>query len=207
MRSSCLLYTSFNSTGACPSCEGTGIVRVVDESTLVPDESLSINEGAVLPWQTLMWSLMKEIAEKMGVRTNVPFRELTPEERDMVFHGPAKKVHLLYQNSKTGAAGEMDFTYFNAVYTVENALAKVTDEKGMKRVERFPVSYTHLDVYKRQPFNELALSVIAMLMVLSRALPSGELDAKRPERVRAAQRERRTLMRITDCLLYTSRCV
>ena len=116
---------AFNSTGACPDCEGTGIVRVVDESTLVPDESLSINEGAVLPWQTLMWSLMKEIAEKMGVRTNVPFRELTPEERDMVFHGPAKKVHLLYQNSKTGAAGEMDFTYFNAVYTVENALAKV----------------------------------------------------------------------------------
>ena len=128
---------AFNSTGACPSCEGTGIVRVVDESSLVPDESLSINEGAVLPWQTLMWSLMKEIAEKMGVRTNVPFRELTPEERDVVFHGPAKKVHLLYQNSKTGAAGEMDFTYFNAVYTVENALAKVTDEKGMKRVERF----------------------------------------------------------------------
>ena len=128
---------AFNSTGACPDCEGTGIVRVVDESTLVPDESLSINEGAVLPWQTLMWSLMKEIAEKMGVRTNVPFRELTPEERDMVFHGPAKKVHLLYQNSKTGAAGEMDFTYFNAVYTVKNALAKVTDEKGMKRVERF----------------------------------------------------------------------
>ncbi len=124
---------AFNSTGACPDCEGTGIVRVVDESTLVPDESLSINEGAVLPWQTLMWSLMKEIAEKMGVRTNVPFRELTPEERDMVFHGPAKKVHLLYQNSKTGAAGEMDFTYFNAVYTVENALAKVTDEKSMEQ--------------------------------------------------------------------------
>ena len=75
---------AFNSTGACPDCEGTGIVRVVDESTLVPDESLSINEGAVLPWQTLMWSLMKEIAEKMGVRTNVPFRELTPEERETV---------------------------------------------------------------------------------------------------------------------------
>ena len=128
---------SFNSTGACSQCDGTGIVRVVDESTLVPDESLSIDEGAVRPWQTLMWSLMKEIAQKMGVRTDVPFRELTPRERDIVFHGPADKVHLIYQNQKTGAAGEMDFTYFNAVYTVENALAKVTDEKGMKRVERF----------------------------------------------------------------------
>ena len=128
---------SFNSTGACPKCDGTGIVRVVDESTLVPDDSLSIDEGAVLPWQTLMWSLMKEIAQKMGVRTDVPFRDLTPKEKEIVFHGPAEKVHLFYQNQTTGAAGEMDFTYFNAVYTVENALAKVTDEKGMKRVERF----------------------------------------------------------------------
>ena len=128
---------SFNSTGACPKCDGTGIVRVVDESTLVPDDSLSIDEGAVLPWQTLMWSLMKEIAQKMGVRTDVPFRDLTPKEKEIVFHGPAEKVHLFYQNQKTGAAGEMDFTYFNAVYTVENALAKVKDEKGMKRVERF----------------------------------------------------------------------
>ena len=128
---------SFNSTGACPKCDGTGIVRVVDESTLVPDDSLTIDEGAVLPWQTLMWSLMKEIAQKMGVRTNVPFRDLTDREKNIVFHGPADKVHMIYQNSKTGAAGEMDFTYFNATYTVENALAKVTDEKGMKRVERF----------------------------------------------------------------------
>ena len=128
---------SFNSTGACPTCDGTGVVRVVDESTLVPDDSLSIDEGAVVPWQTLMWSLMKEIARKKGVRTDVPFRELTDKEKEVVFHGPADKIHMLYQNSKTGAAGEMDFTYFNAVYTVENALAKVTDEKGMKRVERF----------------------------------------------------------------------
>ena len=109
---------AFNSQGACPRCDGTGIVHVVDESTLVPDESLSIDEGAVLPWQTLMWSLMKDI-------------------RDLVFHGPAVKHHMIYQNQTNGAAGEMDFTYFNAIYTVENALSKVKDEKGMKRVEKF----------------------------------------------------------------------
>ena len=128
---------AFNSAGACPHCDGTGIVRTVDESTLVPDESLTIDEGAVAPWQSLMWSLMKDIARRMGVRTDVPFSELTAEERETVFHGPAQKVHLLYKNDKTNTAGEMDFTYFNAVYTVENALSKVKDEKGMKRVERF----------------------------------------------------------------------
>ena len=128
---------SFNSTGACRNCEGTGTVHEVDESTLVPDESKTIDEGAVAPWQTLMWSLMKDIARDMGVRTDVPFRELTEKERDIVFHGPAEKRHLLYYNEKTGNAGEMDFTYFSAVYTVENALSKVRDEKGMKRVERF----------------------------------------------------------------------
>ena len=128
---------AFNSTGACAHCEGTGVVRTVDESTLVPDESLTIDEGAVLPWQTLMWSLMKDIAREMGVRTDVPFSKLTKKEREIVFHGPAKKVHILYHNEKTNTAGEMDFTYYNAVYTVENALARVKDEKGMKRVEKF----------------------------------------------------------------------
>ncbi|MBD5476042.1 MAG: excinuclease ABC subunit UvrA [Lachnospiraceae bacterium] len=128
---------AFNSQGACKRCDGTGIVRIVDESTLVPDESLSIDEGAVAPWQTLMWSLMKDIAREMGVRTDVPFRELTGEERDIVFHGPAVKKNIIYQNKTSGAAGDMDFTYFNAIYTVENALSKVKDEKGMKRVEKF----------------------------------------------------------------------
>ena len=128
---------AFNSGGACPECEGTGVVRTVDESTLVPDESLTIDEGAVLPWQTLMWSLMKDIAREMGVRTDVPFCQLTEKEWDIVFHGPAEKKHILYHNPNTGIAGEMDFTYFNATYTVENALSKVKDEKGMKRVEKF----------------------------------------------------------------------
>ena len=128
---------AFNSQGACKRCDGTGIVRIVDESTLVPDESLTIDEGAVAPWQTLMWSLMKDIAREMGVRTDVPFRELTEKERDIVFHGPAEKKHIIYQNKTSGAAGDMDFTYFNATYTVENALSKVKDEKGMKRVEKF----------------------------------------------------------------------
>ncbi len=128
---------AFNSQGACRNCDGTGIVNVVDESTLVPDESLTIDEGAVRPWQTLMWSLMKDIARELGVRTDVPFRELTEKERDIVFHGPPVKQHMIYQNRTNGAAGEMDFTYFNATYTVENALAKVKDENGMKRVEKF----------------------------------------------------------------------
>jgi len=128
---------AFNSQGACRRCDGTGIVRTVDESTLVPDESLSIDEGAVAPWQTLMWSLMKDIAREMGVRTDVPFKELIEKERDIVFHGPAVKKNIIYQNKTSGAAGDMDFTYFNATYTVENALSKVKDEKGMKRVEKF----------------------------------------------------------------------
>lgn len=128
---------AFNSEGACPACSGTGIVRRVDRASLVPDESLSIDEGAVLPWRTLMWSLMTDVCRAMGVRTDVPFRELTAEERAIVFEGPAEKKHIFFKAKTTEEAGELDFTYFNAVYTVENALAKVKDEKGMKRVERF----------------------------------------------------------------------
>ena len=128
---------AFNSEGACRCCGGTGIIRTVDESTLVPDESLTIDEGAVAPWGTLMWSLMKDIAREMGVRTDVPFKDLTPEEKEIVYHGPAEKRHIIYKNEKTNGFAEMDFTYYSAVYSVENALAKVKDEAGMKRVEKF----------------------------------------------------------------------
>ena len=128
---------AFNSQGACRKCGGTGTIRTVDLDTLVPDDSLTIDEGAVAPWNSLMWSLMTDVCREMGVRTDVPFRELTEAEKEIVYHGPAEKKHIFYHSRSTNQAGELDFTYYNAVYTVENALSKVTDEKGMKRVEKF----------------------------------------------------------------------
>ena len=128
---------AFNSQGACPNCGGTGSIRTVDIDSLVPDDSISIDDGAVAPWNSLMWSLMTDVCREMGVRTDVPFRELTEQEKNIVYHGPAEKKHILYKAKKSNQAGELDFTYYNAIYTVENALSKVKDEKGMKRVEKF----------------------------------------------------------------------
>ena len=128
---------AFNSQGACKNCGGTGTVRTVDLDSLVPDDSLTIDEGAVAPWNSLMWSLMTDVCREMGVRTNVPFRDLTEREKEIVYHGPAEKKHIFYHAKGSNQAGELDFTYYNAVYTVENALAKVKDESGMKRVEKF----------------------------------------------------------------------
>ena len=128
---------AFNSQGACRTCDGTGTVRTVDLATLVPDPTLSIDDGAVAPWNSLMWSLMTDVCRAMGVRTDVPFNQLTDAEKEIVYHGPAEKKHIFYKAKNPPEAGELDFTYYNAVYTVENALAKVKDEKGMKRVEKF----------------------------------------------------------------------
>ncbi|EJF41452.1 ABC transporter, ATP-binding protein [Schaalia georgiae F0490] len=131
---------AFNSTGACPVCEGTGVQRVVDRAALVPDESLTIDQGAVSPWGSLMWKLMKDVAREMGVRTNVPFRDLSAEEKAIVYEGPAEKRHIVV-STKTGGA-ELDFTYFNAVATVENALAKAKDEKALARVGKYLITRT-----------------------------------------------------------------
>ena len=128
---------AFNSQGACPKCDGTGIIRTVDPTTLVPDETLSIEAGAVAPWNSLMWSLMVDVCRAMGVRTNIPFKDLTDREKDIVFYGPAEKKRIFYKAKSSNSAGELDFTYYNATYTVENALSKVKDEQGMKRVEKF----------------------------------------------------------------------
>ena len=128
---------AFNSTGACGTCNGTGVVQKVNEAALVPDDSKTIDEGAVVVWGTLMWSLMKDIVRTMGVRTNVPFRDLTPAEKEIVYHGEMKKHHIHYVNPNTLEPAEMDFTYYSAVNSVKNALAKVKDEKGMKRLEKY----------------------------------------------------------------------
>ena len=128
---------AFNSDGACPTCGGTGVMRVVDESALVPDETKTIDEGAVVVWGTLMWSLMKDVCRQMGVRTNVPFNQLTPEEREVVFHGPAEKRHIVVHNKGTDTATELDFTYYSAVAAVENALAKAKTESAYRRIARF----------------------------------------------------------------------
>ena len=128
---------AFNSQGACRTCDGTGVVRTVDRASLVPDESLTIDEGAVAPWNSLMWSLMTDVCREMGVRTDVPFRDLTEREKEIVYDGPAEKKHIFYHSKGSNQAGELDFTYYSAVRTVENALSKVKDETGMKRVEKF----------------------------------------------------------------------
>ena len=128
---------AFNSTGACKTCGGTGVVQTVNEAALVPDDSKTIDEGAVVVWGTLMWSLMKDIVRTMGVRTDVPFRDLTPEEKEIVYHGELKKHHIHYVNPNTLEPAEMDFNYYSAVNSVKNSLAKVKDEKGMKRIEKY----------------------------------------------------------------------
>ena len=130
---------AFNSTGACKCCGGTGMVRTVDLATLIPDESKTIDEGAVAPWNSLMWSLMTDVCREMGVRTNVPFKDLTEKEKEIVYDGPMEKKHIFYvpKNKSSAAVGDLNMTYYSATATVLNALNKVKDEKGMKRVEKF----------------------------------------------------------------------
>ena len=207
---------AFNSQGACQKCSGTGTVRTVDLATLVPDDSLSIDEGAVAPWKSLMWSLMTDICREMGVRTDVPFRELTEGEKDIVFHGPAEKKHILYRPKKSDSNdfAELDFTYFNAVYTVENALAKVKDEKGMKRVEKFlkedicPDCHgTRLSAAARAPklrgisLDEACTMTLAELVDWVRGVPESLPEEMRPMAQSICDAFQSTAKRLMDLVL------
>ena len=202
---------AFNSQGACKKCGGTGTVWTVDESTLVPDDSLTIDQGAVAPWGSLMWSLMKDIAREMGVRTDVPFKDLTPEEKEIVYHGPAEKRHIIYKNEKTNGFAEMDFTYYSAVYSVENALAKVTDEKGMKRVEKYlrqtpcpDCGGTRLSDVARAPrlrgisLAEACQMTLAELITWVDGVPASLPEPMRPMADRICESFRDTAKRLVD---------
>ena len=202
---------AFNSGGACPECDGTGIVRTVDLDSLVPDEGLAIDEGAVAPWSTLMWDLMKQVAREMGVRTDVPFNQLTPAERDIVFSGPAEKKHILYKAKKTDTFAELDFTYYNAVYTVENALAKVKDEKGLGRVARFlkqgvcpECDGTRLSPKARLPqvagidLAEASAKTLDELVAWTDAVPEGLTPEMRPMAHNIVESFQHTARRLVD---------
>lgn len=202
---------AFNSGGACPECDGTGIVRTVDLDSLVPDEGLTIDEGAVAPWSTLMWDLMKQVAREMGVRTDVPFNQLTPAERDIVFSGPAEKKHILYKAKKTDTFAELDFTYYNAVYTVENALAKVKDEKGLGRVARFlkqgvcpECDGTRLSPEARLPqvagidLAEASAKTLDELVAWTDAVPDGLAPEMRPMAHNIVESFQHTARRLVD---------
>ena len=202
---------AFNSQGACLKCGGTGSVRTVDLASLVPDESLSIDDGAVAPWNSLMWSLMTDVCREMGVRTDVPFRDLTAEEKEIVYHGPAVKKHIFYKAKGSNQAGELDFTYFNAVYTVENALAKVKDEKGMKRVERFlreeicPACHgTRLSAAARAPrlrgisLDEACTMTLSQLVDWVRGVPGSLPEKMRPMAESICEAFQSTAKRLMD---------
>ena len=202
---------AFNSGGACPECDGTGIVRTVDLDSLVPDEGLAIDEGAVAPWSTLMWDLMKQVAREMGVRTDVPFNQLTPKERDIVFNGPAEKKHILYKAKKSDTFAELDFTYYNAVYTVENALAKVKDEKGLGRVARFlkqgvcpECDGTRLSPEARLPqvagidLAEASAKTLDELVAWTDAVPEGLTPEMRPMAHNIVESFQHTARRLVD---------
>ena len=204
---------AFNSQGACKTCGGTGSVRTVDLNTLVPDESLTIEQGAVAPWNSLMWSLMTDVCKEMGVRIDVPFCELTEREKEIVYHGPAEKKHILYHPNKSNSNdfAELDFTYFNAVYTVENALSKVKDEKGMKRVEKFlkedicPDCHgTRLSVAARAPkllgisLDEACQMTLVQLVAWVQRVPKSLLQAMRPMAERICEAFTGTAKRLMD---------
>ena len=202
---------AFNSQGACQKCGGTGSVRTVNVASLVPDDTLSIDEGAVAPWNSLMWSLMTDVCREMGVRTDVPFRDLTAEEKEIVYHGPAVKKHILYKAKKSNQAGELDFTYYNAIYTVENALAKVKDEKGMKRVEKFlkedvcPACHgTRLSAAARAPrlrgisLDEACAMTLDRLVDWVRGVPGSLPEDMRPMAERICEAFQSTARRLMD---------
>ena len=202
---------AFNSQGACQKCGGTGSVRTVDMASLVPDDSLTIDDGAVAPWNSLMWSLMTDVCREMGVRTDVPFRDLTEREKDIVFHGPAEKKHIFYHAKNSNQAGELDFTYYNAVYTVENALSKVKDEKGMKRVEKFlkedvcPECHgTRLSAAARAPklrgisLDEACTMTLSELVAWVQGVPESLLEEMRPMAASICEAFKGTAKRLMD---------
>ncbi|MBL3530609.1 excinuclease ABC subunit UvrA [Companilactobacillus zhachilii] len=127
---------AFNSDGACPTCQGTGFLKEIEIDKIIPDESLTIDEGAIRSWNLPGRTLQKEIIKELGVRTDVPFKDLTDKEKDIVINGPEQKKEILVP-TKTGRSFRLNALYENAVTAVKNSLKSTKNENTLTRLERF----------------------------------------------------------------------
>ncbi|MQA61122.1 MAG: excinuclease ABC subunit UvrA [Actinophytocola sp.] len=95
---------SFNSPyGACPDCTGIGVRKEVDPELVVPDDELSLADGAIAPWasgQTAEYfeRLLTSLAEAIGFRVDTPWRRLPAKAQKAVLHGVDEQVHVRYHN-------------------------------------------------------------------------------------------------------------
>jgi len=95
---------SFNSPyGACPECTGIGVRKEVDPELVVPDDSLSLAEGAIAPWAVgqsaeYFQRLLTALAETIGFRMDTPWRDLPAKVQKAVLHGTSEQVHVRYRN-------------------------------------------------------------------------------------------------------------
>ena len=128
---------AFNSGGACPECHGTGKVRELDESKLIGDENLSLAEGVVASWHLPGRNFMPTVAETLGVRTDVPYKDLTDAEKEIVLHGEKKQYPVDFRTS-TGRVFHTDKTlYENAFAAVYDSLKTVKSDRAINQVNQF----------------------------------------------------------------------
>jgi len=128
---------AFNTRGACPACQGLGVIQELDEDRLIVDADLSIRDGAVGPWRMLGRSHMPLVAAELGVRIDVPWRELTDPERRMVIDGPGHPVtkHIVIQ-SGTGRPFPLNARYESARESVQKMAGNET-ASGRSGADRY----------------------------------------------------------------------
>ncbi|MDZ5440257.1 excinuclease ABC subunit UvrA, partial [Enterococcus cecorum] len=99
---------SFNAPfGACPECDGLGIKLAVDEDLVIPDRSLTLREGALVPWNPISSQYYPQMLEQFclsfGIDMDTPFEKLSKEEQQLILHGSnGKTFHFHYENDFGG---------------------------------------------------------------------------------------------------------
>ena len=132
-------FFAFNSYGACPACHGLGVRSEVDVTTLVPDPARTIEQGAVLPWNSGGRRLSMYAAGELGVRLDVPYRDLTERERDIVLHGKPVRRQVTLSSGRNGRTVQLSVNYDNAVAAVERSL-RSDNERTRQLVQRFLIT-------------------------------------------------------------------
>jgi excinuclease ABC subunit A len=134
---------SFNAPhGACPRCTGLGSQQEIDPDLVVPDPSLSIDDGALVPWSlggssSFYEAVIQAVADRYEIDTSLPWEELTQEEQDYFLYGTdGEKVYVQYRN-RMGRRRQYTLAFDGIVANLERRYRETDSSQQRERIEEY----------------------------------------------------------------------
>ena len=154
---------SFNAPfGACPDCDGIGVKLEVDKDLVIPDDTKTLNEGALAPWNPISSkyypTMLQQACEAFGIDMDTPFKDLPDKDKKIILYGAGDREFHFKFESDFGGLKDIDTTFEGVIPNVERRYRETNSDFTRDVMRQYMTSLTCQTCHGYR-LNEQALSV------------------------------------------------